>query len=57
MTNNRNIYVLIACILYLVVYLCMVTITTRHNRTHQYRNDDDIEVGKKEMRGESENEL
>jgi len=41
MVDSFSFYVGIACIVYLVLYLCIAVIHTRHNRMHQYRNKDD----------------
>ena len=37
-------YVVIACIVYLVLYLLIAILHTRHSRMHQYRNKDDYYV-------------
>jgi len=52
MNGYNNTYVLIACFLYAVIYLCVAAITTRHNRIRGYRNEDDIVYRKKERRKE-----
>ncbi len=39
-----ELYVVIACIAYLVIYLCIAILHTRHNRMHQYCNEDDYLV-------------
>lgn len=37
-------YVVLACIVYFLLYLCIAILHTKHNRMHQYRNEDDYYV-------------
>ena len=44
MTHNNQLYALYACLTYAILYITIVLLTTRYNRAHQYRHEDDIEL-------------
>jgi len=49
MGSNTSIYMGLACVAYAVLLLCITALSARHNRAHQYRHEDDIEIRKREI--------